>query len=266
MEKMLILIAAVVFGFIGSGQRLLKSWILFLCAAFSIYTAVWGLSFLSAQITFLPKESEPYKNLILIAAAWIVMEMIFHSIVSKNFTDLDNYEFPSLVDRLGGIFFGVLSGILFLGVISLAVATSPLCEKIPSISRNDLVEISGKVIPKLTSGIDGFSFQTANPEKAKFLDSLYFKEEAPQEDLEAKLKAKKEQAQNAENSGGEAAAETTESKEQAHAPAAPLPARKATRKIQSLLAKEQEDIEEEASGTEEGKAAHPKQAAPKASE
>ena len=73
MGKMLILIAAVLFGFLYSGKGILKAWILFLCAACAIYPAVWALPELSAQLDFFPKEAESYKSMILIAAVWILL-------------------------------------------------------------------------------------------------------------------------------------------------------------------------------------------------
>lgn len=201
MGKMLILIAAVLFGFLYSGKGILKAWILFLCAACAIYPAVWALPELSAQLDFFPKEAEAYKSMILIAAVWILLELIFHNLVSKYLIqDPEVYEFPSLLDRIGGICFGALSGILFLGIVALALAVSPLNSKIPSLSREDLLQISNTVIPRLSSAVDRFSFQDSAADKGKFLTELYYEEEIPQETTDEK--AEKENGEKAEKAKG----------------------------------------------------------------
>ena len=201
MGKMLILIVAVLFGFIGSGKGLLKAWILFLCAVFSIYPAVWGLPEISAQLNFFPKEAEPYKNLILILAVWILLEVIFHHLVSKYLSDPEVYEFPALLNKIGGILFGALAGLLFLGVCALAIATSPLSGKIPSLTREDFVQISGTVIPKLTASVDRFSMQSSSTEKEKFLTTIYFKEEIPESPKEETEKTEDSKAAKAKTAG-----------------------------------------------------------------
>ena len=208
MGKMLILIAAVLFGFLYSGKGILKAWILFLCAACAIYPAVWALPELSAQLDFFPKEAEAYKSMILIAAVWILLELIFHNLVSKYLIqDPEVYEFPSLLDRIGGICFGALSGILFLGIVALALAVSPLNSKIPSLSREDLLQISNTVIPRLSSAVDRFSFQDSAADKRKFLMELYYEEEIPQETTDQK--AEKENGEKAEKAkGGNESAKT----------------------------------------------------------
>ena len=201
MGKMLILIAAVLFGFLYSGKGILKAWILFLCAACAIYPAVWALPELSAQLDFFPKEAEAYKSMILIAAVWILLELIFHNLVGKYLIqDPEVYEFPSLLDRIGGICFGALSGILFLGIVALALAVSPLNSKIPSLSREDLLQISNTVIPRLSSAVDRFSFQDSAADKGKFLTELYYEEEIPQETTDEK--AEKENGEKAEKAKG----------------------------------------------------------------
>lgn len=201
MGKMLILIAAVLFGFLYSGKGILKAWILFLCAACAIYPAVWALPELSAQLDFFPKEAEAYKSMILIAAVWILLELIFHNLVSKYLIqDPEVYEFPSLLDRIGGICFGALSGILFLGIVALALAVSPLNSKIPSLSREDLLQISNTVIPRLSSAVDRFSFQDSAADKGKFLTELYYEEEIPQGTTDEK--AEKENGEKAEKAKG----------------------------------------------------------------
>lgn len=201
MGKMLILIAAVLFGFLYSGKGILKTWIVFLCAVCSIYPAVWALPELSAQLDFFPKEAEAYKSMILIAAVWILLELIFHNLISKYLIqDPEVYEFPSLLDRIGGICFGALSGILFLGIVALALAVSPFNSKIPSLSREDLLQISNTVIPRLSSAVDRFSFQDSTADKGKFLTGLYYEEEIPQETTDEKTK--KENGEKAEKAKG----------------------------------------------------------------
>lgn len=201
MGKMLILIAAVLFGFLYSGKGILKAWILFLCAVCAIYPAVWALPELSAQLDFFPKEAEAYKSMILIAAVWILLELIFHNLVGKYLIqDPEAYEFPSLLDRIGGICFGALSGILFLGIVALALAVSPFNSKIPSLSREDLLQISNTVIPRLSSAVDRFSFQDSAADKGKFLTELYYEEKIPQETTEEK--AKKENGEKVEKAKG----------------------------------------------------------------
>lgn len=268
MGKMLILIAAVLFGFLYSGKGILKAWILFLCAACATYPAVWALPELSAQLDFFPKEAEAYKSMILIAAVWILLELIFHNLVSKYLIqDPEVYEFPSLLDRIGGICFGALSGILFLGIVALALAVSPLNSKIPSLSREDLLQISNTVIPRLSSAVDRFSFQDSAADKGKFLTELYYEEEIPQETTDEK--AEKENGEKAEKAKGgkESAkagtatkssasdeADEEESDEDLEEESATKPSSKSSLKKAAAVPQKEDAEEEEGEETEETEA------------
>lgn len=169
----LIICAAVLSGLLCYKQDLYQTWIFFVNLIFSIYISV----FTAPLIADLIPEFYPGVDLCKLPAIMFFLALILIHLL-YNATDIfspkihENFPLPNLVGKIGGMFFGGLSGAVMLSFLCVSFYMMPFSANIAEGNRDTLVNASRTTLKMTVGAINFFSMQDTTDDEKKILEEV----------------------------------------------------------------------------------------------
>lgn len=166
METLIFWGFGILFALVGAGRRLLKSCLLLWNVVFSAYLAVWSFPLVNSWGTFLPKSIHAWQPVMVLVAEFLALWFLLYSISEKIEGDnAPDYNFPALVDKLGGVFCNGLAGLTLATFLLFTFAASPFHGSISILNGKATAEKAKSSLLTMTSVVNQLSFQPAPGKK-----------------------------------------------------------------------------------------------------
>ena len=165
METLLILGMTVFSGLLCFKQDIYQTWIFFVNLVFSVYIAL----LIAPGIAGLIPEFTPGLDSCKLPATMFFLAVILIT-ASYKLTDTvslkahDQYSLPTLASKIGGMFFGGLSGAVLLSFLCICFCMMPFSENITNFNRDKFTDASKTTLKLTVKTLNFFSMQRMSRE------------------------------------------------------------------------------------------------------
>ena len=173
MENLLIIGTVVFSGLLCFKQDIYQTWIFFVNLVFSVYIAL----FISPVIAGLIPEFAPSVDSCKLPAIMFFLAFILITVLYKLTDDVslkahDSYSLPDLASKIGGMFFGGLSGVVLLSFLCACACMMPFSENITNINRDTFADASRTTLKMAVKTLNFFSMQGTSQDAEKILNNI----------------------------------------------------------------------------------------------
>ncbi len=159
-STLLIWIGCIIGAVIGLKSSLFNTLIFMWKLVFGLYLSIWSYDFVSGLIRSMPAVLVPWKSLLIIAVIFCIVVGGLTALVKNILKDREpDFEFPSMVNYIGGIFCGGVSGALVTIILMLIYALTPFNNSISVDHGQENAKTVASSIIGLSDTVNGFSFQ-----------------------------------------------------------------------------------------------------------
>ncbi|MDD3154212.1 MAG: CvpA family protein [Victivallaceae bacterium] len=172
METLIFFLCSIVGAVAGGKRCLFQSWMTLLNLTLAGYLAIWSEQFVSAQFgSILPKSAEVYTRAALVGGVFFGLLIALVFLGHKLRHGIAQYKTQPIIDRLGGIVAGAAAGLVFAGVAGYIFSLTPMAGEKGIISADLLRERSGHTVQNMSKVVNRMTLQTsANEEQTKMLE------------------------------------------------------------------------------------------------
>jgi hypothetical protein len=165
MEALLIIGTVVISGLLCFRQDIYKAWIFFVNLSFSIYIALFIAPFIAGLIPELPEGIDSCKlPAVLFLLALILVNAFYKLTETVSLKSHEHYPLPAYASRIGGMFFGGLSGTILISFLFTCSCMMPFSQNITDLNRNKFADASNTTLKLTVKTLNFFSMQRMSRE------------------------------------------------------------------------------------------------------
>lgn len=173
METTLIIGTAVFSGILCFKQDLYQTWIFFVNLVFSVYIALFIAPVIAGLIPeFTPSVDFCKLPAIMFFLAFILVTALYKLTDGVSLKAHDAYSLPDLASKIGGMFFGGLSGVVLLSFLCACACMMPFSENITNINRDTFADASRTTLKLTVKTLNFFSMQSTSREAEAVLNNI----------------------------------------------------------------------------------------------
>lgn len=183
MENLVLWGIPVLGGLIGLSTRLYRSYTSLLNFGFAIYLALWTENLVSGLYR-LPGSANSYKAAVTMLFCAILFWVLLLKLTEQLMPEEKAFEFPALLDKLGGALCGFLTGMVLINFAAFLLCTTPQKTAAGAfVSLPALESSSVRTLVSFSRTVDRLSFQGySRSQRFGKLEELVRKADPPKEE------------------------------------------------------------------------------------